>query len=202
MDDPLTYLAVALGINPALLAVAIPIAIVLFNLLGRAIPDDAVGFLGLVRRVAKVLGLYLSNRVASGVSVNNVAKVAAGLKDVDEVAGLIGSKLDVGEPVTQGIAGITRGPGGQFTKTQSPWFVTLILFGLIAMLFSLGGCANKDIITTVCSRSITIRAIANATLKEAYLIPDPVKQRIAIEAANRLLDSIANCPPVGTPGSI
>lgn len=44
------------------------------NVVGRVIPDDAKGILGVVRKVAKVVGLYASNRVKSGKSVNTVVR--------------------------------------------------------------------------------------------------------------------------------
>ena len=41
----------------ALAAIAVP----LFQFIGKAIPDDKRGVLGVVRKVAKVAGLYIQN---------------------------------------------------------------------------------------------------------------------------------------------
>lgn len=47
------------------------------GLIGRLIPDDEKGILGLIRDCAKILGLYASNRITSGVTVNQVAEAVA-----------------------------------------------------------------------------------------------------------------------------
>lgn len=44
------------------------------RVVGKAIPDDQKGFLGGVRRVCKVVGLYNSNRITKQVSVEDVTK--------------------------------------------------------------------------------------------------------------------------------
>lgn len=40
----------------------IALIVVLAQVIGRAIPDSAGGVLGFVRKVAKVIGLYVQNR--------------------------------------------------------------------------------------------------------------------------------------------
>ena len=111
-NDPLAMLAVAianhLGIDPLTVVGMLPLIVIGLNILGRAIPDDATGWQGWVRKIAKVGGLYLSNRVASGISVNKVVAVAAGLKKVEEAPELAQSlvhaeppALELGEVKTQ-----------------------------------------------------------------------------------------------------
>lgn len=63
--------------EPTLLATFAALSIVA-RLIGNLIPDDEVGWRGTVRKVAKVLGLYVSNRITAGVSTNDVAKVLVG----------------------------------------------------------------------------------------------------------------------------
>lgn len=63
-----------LGIEPATALLIVGVVVSVCNLLGRLIPDDATGWLGVVRKVCKFVGLYTSNRVSSGVSVNDVTK--------------------------------------------------------------------------------------------------------------------------------
>lgn len=77
MDYFLNYLAGALGVDPPTFLLILGVVVAVSNLIGRVIPDDATGVLGLVRKVAKVLGLYLSNRVTGGVSVNDTARTVA-----------------------------------------------------------------------------------------------------------------------------
>ena len=74
LQDLIPPLAQWLGVEPATLLLFIGIAVAIANLLGRLIPDDATGFLGVVRKLSKVIGLYTSNRIASGITVNEVAK--------------------------------------------------------------------------------------------------------------------------------
>src|SRR3546814_15226163 len=41
---------------------------------GRLIPDDATGWLGFVRKICKLVGLYASNRITSKLTVNKIAE--------------------------------------------------------------------------------------------------------------------------------
>lgn len=56
----------------SLLTVLVAVALVA-QLVARLIPDDAGGVLGIVRKIASVLGLYASNRVSSGISLKTIA---------------------------------------------------------------------------------------------------------------------------------
>lgn len=67
--------------------------------LGRAIPDDKTGIPGAIRKLAKVLGLYVDSRIHSGVSANSVAQ-----------------QVINGEIVGDGR--VTRGPDGKFAKRE------------------------------------------------------------------------------------
>lgn len=96
--DPLTTVAQALGLDPLFVAGLVPFIILGSNLIGRAIPDDAAGWQGIVRKIAKVLGLYLSNRVSSGISVNKVVQVAAGVRNIEEVPALAASVVTSAVP--------------------------------------------------------------------------------------------------------
>lgn len=41
---------------------------------GRAIPNDQTGFLGFVRKLAKIVGLYVDNKAKPGVDIDYVAE--------------------------------------------------------------------------------------------------------------------------------
>jgi hypothetical protein len=124
MDSLLNFLSGVLGVDPATFLLILGVIVSVCNLAGRLIPDDAVGSLGVARKVLKVLGLYLSNRVASGVSVNDTARAVAG-------ATAITSKSPGSPPVT--------------VKLRSPWIVA-VLAG-IATIF-LQGCALSQVQAT------------------------------------------------------
>jgi hypothetical protein len=50
-----------LGLSPELVSVILG-AIILFERIGKLIPDEATGALGLLRKAAKVLGGYIENQ--------------------------------------------------------------------------------------------------------------------------------------------
>ena len=130
-DDPLFQLAAAvasaLGLDVLTVVGFLPVIVIGLNVLGRAIPDDKTGVLGIVRKFAKIGGLYISNRVSSGVSVNDVAKVAAGVKAVEEVPALAERLPEVVESIAENsdpvgaplFPGIGRDPTtGRFVKRE------------------------------------------------------------------------------------
>lgn len=43
------------------------------NFLYRLIPDDATGWRGAIKPILRVVGLYASNRLTAGISVNDIA---------------------------------------------------------------------------------------------------------------------------------
>lgn len=96
--DILYSVASALGISPTWMATLIPITIMLFNLLGRLIPDTATGPLGILRKVAKVLGLYLSNRIEPGITVNSAAEEA--VRQTDAIDSAVNASRDVTRAAT------------------------------------------------------------------------------------------------------
>lgn len=201
MNDFLTYLSQLTGLQPATLVLLGGFLITASNVVSRLIPDDATGFLRLVRLATKLIGANVSSRVTSGVTVNDVTR---SLLQTDDSKPEIDATLKAnGVLPNGGIAGITRAANGKFTKAQSPFYVTVLVFLFAIVSFGfLGGCADKNLIQTICSRQIAINAAGNLALKEAYLIKDPIKQQIAIDAANATLDLIKGCPPVGTPASV
>lgn len=73
LDFLLAAIASQFGLNPASLVLLIGTIVSVSQLIGKLILDDATGWLATVRKVAKVLGLYVSNRVSAGISVGDVA---------------------------------------------------------------------------------------------------------------------------------
>lgn len=74
MEHLIPLIAMRLGVEPEVLIALLPTLVFLFNLISRLIPDDSTGALGVLNKVFKVLGLYVSNRVSKGVSMAAVAK--------------------------------------------------------------------------------------------------------------------------------
>lgn len=68
-------IAAVFNIQPAtalLIVIAISVAC---NIGGRLIPDDKVGYMGLLRKVLKILGGVVANRVVGKVTPNDAARV-------------------------------------------------------------------------------------------------------------------------------
>lgn len=76
-------LAQYFNIEPATMLLITGVTVTVANVLSRVIPDDAKGILGGVRKVASVIGVYVSNRVTSGVTTNDVVREVVGVIPVD-----------------------------------------------------------------------------------------------------------------------
>jgi hypothetical protein len=74
MDGIVDALARELGLSGLTLLVVLFFVSKACNLVARLIPEDATGWKATVRKACKVIGLYVSSRVSSGVSVQDVAK--------------------------------------------------------------------------------------------------------------------------------
>lgn len=74
IEPLLPNLAACFNLEPSTMLLVFGVFVAVCNLVGRLIPDEVVGFLGAVRKVCKFVGMYTSNRVSKGVSVNDVAK--------------------------------------------------------------------------------------------------------------------------------
>jgi hypothetical protein len=71
--ETITALATMAGFDSTLLAKLAIISIVA-NAVGRIIPDDATGVAGVVRKICKVIGIYVPNRITKDDSTVSVAK--------------------------------------------------------------------------------------------------------------------------------
>jgi hypothetical protein len=63
----LAFIAAKVGVDVVSLLALVGALVALANVIGKMIPDDATGPLGIVRKVCKVIGLYVPNKtVAKG----------------------------------------------------------------------------------------------------------------------------------------
>lgn len=74
----LSSLASFLNVDSTTLLAIVTATVAVCNLIGRLIPDDKTGALGVIRAVCKFIGLYAPNRVATGVTINDVARSVVG----------------------------------------------------------------------------------------------------------------------------
>lgn len=70
-------LAAALGLEGVTLLAALSVLSIVCRLIGKSIPDSETGALGLIRKICKLLGLYVSNRLTPTVTTNDAARAAA-----------------------------------------------------------------------------------------------------------------------------
>jgi hypothetical protein len=168
MDSILTTVAGALGISPLTLVLLLGVVVAVCNLVGKLIPDDATGTLGLVRKVCKVLGLYISTRITDGVTVNDTARVVAGIQPKSTV---------------------TNPPN---SSARSPAFVgfAAVLLGIATMF--LGGCAAATLagVNQAANLVCTSAPIAQALYNSAVATGDG-------DRINKVLSDLqASCPGV------
>lgn len=69
-------IAQLLGLAPTTLLFGIFLVNQGAKVLGRVIPNDKKGVLGVVRKVSKILGADPSSKITSGVSVQDIAKAS------------------------------------------------------------------------------------------------------------------------------
>lgn len=116
MNDLVFVAAAALGVNPVTAVAVAGLVVAGANLTGRLIPDDKPGFLGVVRKVAKVIGLYTPNKITSGVSVNDAARAV--IEEQTRVGDLLDQAIESAQnqpiPPFPGLP--PRGHDGKFVR--------------------------------------------------------------------------------------
>lgn len=86
MDEFLVTLSQMLGIDQQTIAMLLPLLVIVCGSLGKLIPDSATGFLGILRKILKVIGLYTTNRVQPGITTTDVANAALSIPQVKKDA--------------------------------------------------------------------------------------------------------------------
>lgn len=74
LEDPIPNIAALINVAPSTVLFYLGLICAGANILARMIPDDATGWKGVVRDIAKVVGLYTQNRVTTGVKTGDVIK--------------------------------------------------------------------------------------------------------------------------------
>lgn len=164
-EDLIPPLAQWLGIDPASALFYLGVVIAIARLLSRKIPDDAVGFWGIVRDIASFISIDISNKLTPGITVNDVTKRVIGLDTYEEVKDKIVEKAQEGlitevtdELLPPSKNPFKRGPDGRFLgirkkadepakpdsedseQLSSPVWVGVL--ALVVTLVMLSGCAT------------------------------------------------------------
>lgn len=123
IQDYIPPIAQALGIEPATVLLLAGLTVMFANLFAKLIPDDRTGFLGFVRKICRFIGFAASNRIASGLTVNEIARTTVPIiEHIGEVQEQMESKLEgFGTEIVQAFPGVSKGPGrdpvtGKFLK--------------------------------------------------------------------------------------
>lgn len=128
MDEFFNLVHQLTGLDSTKLVLVVMLASMLARFFGPLIPDDSVGFWGFLRKVLNIVGLYSSNRITSGVSVNDVVKVVANSTTT--------VRDESGKFTGQTVADAAK-------TVSSHWAATLLAMAMIGMLV-LGGCTTAQ----------------------------------------------------------
>lgn len=103
--------AAFLGVDPATALFLVTVIVVVSNLISKFIPDDKTGVLGVIRKITTFVGIAASNRISSGLTVNEIAKTTVPIiEHVGEVQEQMESKLEGFGEVVQAFPGAASGP--------------------------------------------------------------------------------------------
>jgi hypothetical protein len=121
MDQILTYLAGELGVDQPTLILILLLLTAASNILGKSIPASATGPLGIVRKIALVVGLYIPQRLTPNVSTQTVAAaIAAEVPDATIKAGAKQLKESVATGIASGVVSNAIGEIAASTSERTP----------------------------------------------------------------------------------
>lgn len=82
MEQILLMLPSLLGLDPGTFALLLLVGVTVANVTSKLIPESATGTLGVIRKIASILGVALANRITPNVSSKDISKaIAAGIPD-------------------------------------------------------------------------------------------------------------------------
>lgn len=169
----IAWLSRFFGVTPDTILFFIAVFVVGCNLVAKIIPETSTGFWGQARKIASVLGLYVSSRITAQTSVMDVAK--ATLREIPKVE-KAALKDKIGELIQDDLAPLVeRGPGGKFRSIRASrefgfislqlltaMFLVLAILG--GLIFSLAGCTTlKE--EANCANAGKVRIAAAATIR-------------------------------------
>lgn len=143
--DPISLVAHALGIDAALLVGYLTIFVIVCNVIAKLIPDDSTGWLKVVEKFAKFFGVYVSNRIRTGVSINDIAKATTVIApQVEEIAKLPDPLNPTSDPI---IAADLYEKQGR-NRFVPPELKMILMIALVAPMLMLAGCQPTGIPTS------------------------------------------------------
>ena len=128
IDQILLFIATYLGVSSETLPIYIGIVVAIANVVGKQIPSSAIGWLGIVRKICLVIGLYVPQKVTATVSTKNVAEaMAATLPDtvIKSASNQLPTAVQIGTEAGD-VAGTLmdivhgRKPGRPYVAGESP----------------------------------------------------------------------------------
>jgi hypothetical protein len=99
MEQLILLIPNLLGIDPGQFALWLVVIVTVANVVSKLIPESATGWLGVVRKIASIVGIALANRITPNVSSKDISKaIAAGIPDstVKEAADKLQEAVNTG----------------------------------------------------------------------------------------------------------
>lgn len=122
IESLIPNLAAFFNVEPATLVFLIGVITTAANVTARLIPEDATGWQGTVRDIAKIIGVYVSSRVTKGVTVQDIAKTTIGSRvdqaTHDEIVDRASDSEALIPEVTQDSPQVVDNAFGRFAKKQ------------------------------------------------------------------------------------
>lgn len=128
MFDPIATIAHLLGVPAAYVPLILMIIVAVSNIIGKLIPESATGWLGTARKIANIIGLYVSNRITPNITQSDVTKsIAATVPDMTIIRSAEGLPKAVETGVQAGAvaraivdAASGKTPGRPYVAGESP----------------------------------------------------------------------------------
>lgn len=99
MEQLILLIPNLLGIDPEAFTLYLLLLVTVANVVSKLIPESSTGALGVIRKIASVLGIALANRITPNVTSKDISKaVAAGIPDekVKEAASALNDAVKTG----------------------------------------------------------------------------------------------------------
>jgi hypothetical protein len=103
MEQLILLIPNLLGIDPEAFTLYLILLVTVSNVVSKLIPESSTGVLGVIRKIASILGVSLANRITPNVTSKDISKaVAAGIPDavVKEAADALPSAVETGQAAT------------------------------------------------------------------------------------------------------
>lgn len=133
MNEIVSNVAGSLGLAPATMAILMIVILMACDKIAKAIPDDSTGWRKMVKLIARIIAVDVSNKLTAGTSIRDVAKIVLETPAVQ-------AQLEVPPDTQQGTLDLTDAE--RIRKFPPPGSGTLgVILAMAIMIPLLSGCA-------------------------------------------------------------